>query len=115
MLMPKRMKHRKVQRGRRRGFAKGGANIDFGDFGLKILENGWITSRQIEAARVALTRKVRRGFISEKYEELIEALYSDKTHIGVEADVIFEDGRTGTIKADLAIRDAAAAAIREAV
>ncbi len=61
MLMPKRAKHRKVQRGRRRGYAKGGSNIDFGEFGLKALEAGWITSRQIEAARVALTRHVKRG------------------------------------------------------
>lgn len=61
MLMPKRMKHRKVQRGRRRGTAKGGTNIDFGQFGLKALEAGWITSRQIEAARIALTRHVKRG------------------------------------------------------
>ena len=61
MLMPKRTKHRKVQRGRRRGFAKGGTNLDFGDYGLKALDNGWITSRQIEAARVALTRHVKRG------------------------------------------------------
>ena len=61
MLMPKRMKHRKVQRGRRKGAAKGGTNIDFGEFGLKALADGWITSRQIEAARIALTRKVKRG------------------------------------------------------
>ncbi|MDP7638136.1 MAG: 50S ribosomal protein L16 [Candidatus Hydrogenedentes bacterium] len=61
MLMPKRMKHRKVQRGRRRGMAKGGANIDFGEYGLKVMEDGWVTARQIEAARVALTRKVKRG------------------------------------------------------
>ncbi len=61
MLMPKRMKHRKVQRGRRQGAAKGGTNIDFGEFGLKALADGWITSRQIEAARIALTRKVKRG------------------------------------------------------
>ena len=61
MLMPKRTKHRKVQRGRRRGFAKGGTNLDFGDYGLKALCDGWITSRQIEAARVALTRHVKRG------------------------------------------------------
>ena len=61
MLMPKRMKHRKVQRGRRRGAAKGGTNIDFGQFGLKALDAGWITSRQIEAARIALTRHVKRG------------------------------------------------------
>lgn len=61
MLMPKRMKHRKVQRGRRRGAAKGGTNIDFGQFGLKALDAAWITSRQIEAARIALTRHVKRG------------------------------------------------------
>lgn len=61
MLMPKRMKHRKVQRGRRRGYTKGGANLDFGEYGLKALEAGWITSRQIEASRVAMTRKVQRG------------------------------------------------------
>lgn len=61
MLMPKRAKHRKVQRGRRRGLAKGGSRIDFGDFGLKALEAGWLTSRQIEAARVAMTRHIKRG------------------------------------------------------
>ncbi len=61
MLMPKRMKHRKVQRGRRQGASKGGTNIDFGEFGLKALADAWITSRQIEAARIALTRKVKRG------------------------------------------------------
>ena len=61
MLMPKRMKHRKVQRGRRRGASKGGTNVDFGEFGLKALEDGWITARQIEAARIALTRHIRRG------------------------------------------------------
>ena len=61
MLMPKRMKHRKVQRGRRKGAAKGGTNIDFGEYGLKALAGAWITARQIEAARIALTRKVKRG------------------------------------------------------
>ncbi|MCH7909397.1 MAG: 50S ribosomal protein L16 [Candidatus Hydrogenedentes bacterium] len=61
MLMPKRTKHRKVQRGRRRGLTKGGARIDFGEFGLKVLQAGWLTSRQIEAARIALTRHVKRG------------------------------------------------------
>lgn len=61
MLMPKRMKHRKVQRGRRRGFSKGGTNLDFGEFGLKALQDGWITARQIEATRIAITRKVKRG------------------------------------------------------
>ena len=61
MLMPKRAKHRKVQRGRRRGAAKGGTRVDFGEYGLKALGDAWITSRQIEAARIALTRKVKRG------------------------------------------------------
>ncbi|MEA3032676.1 MAG: large subunit ribosomal protein [Sphingomonadales bacterium] len=61
MLMPKRVKHRKVHRGRRRGYAKGGNRVAFGEYGLKALENGWITNRQIEAARVAMTRKIKRG------------------------------------------------------
>jgi large subunit ribosomal protein L16 len=61
MLMPKRVKHRKVQRGRRAGATKGGASVDFGQFGLKATTTGWVTSRQIEAARIALTRHVKRG------------------------------------------------------
>ncbi len=61
MLMPKRTKHRKVQRGRRSGMSKGGTNIDFGQFGLKATEDGWVTARQIEAARIAMTRKIKRG------------------------------------------------------
>lgn len=61
MLMPKRMKHRKVQRGRRSGASKGSTNIDFGEFGLKAMSDGWVTARQIEAARIALTRHVKRG------------------------------------------------------
>lgn len=61
MLSPKRVKFRKQQRGRRRGKAYRGCNIDFGEFGLKALEPAWITNRQIEAARVALTRYVKRG------------------------------------------------------
>lgn len=61
MLMPKRAKHRKVQRGRRAGFSKGGNSVDFGEYGLKALAAGWVTARQIEAARIALTRHVRRG------------------------------------------------------
>ena len=60
MLMPKRVKFRKTQRGRRRGKATRGATIAFGDFGLKALEPGWITQRQIEASRVALTRMMKR-------------------------------------------------------
>lgn len=61
MLMPKRTKYRKVQRGRRAGYTKGSAKVDFGEYGLKAQEAGWVTARQIEAARVALTRHVRRG------------------------------------------------------
>ena len=61
MLMPKKVKYRKQQRGRRRGKAWRGSTIAFGDYGLKVLEAGWITDRQIEAARVAVTRFVKRG------------------------------------------------------
>jgi large subunit ribosomal protein L16 len=61
MLMPKRVKHRKVMRGRRKGNSKGGTGVTFGEYGLKSLERGWITNRQIEAARVAMTRKMKRG------------------------------------------------------
>ena len=61
MLAPKKVKHRKVHRGHRRGMAKGGTEIHFGDYGLVALEPAWITNRQIEAARVAITRHIRRG------------------------------------------------------
>lgn len=61
MLSPKRVKHRKQQRGKRRGKAYRGSSISFGQYGLKALEPGWINNRQIEAARVALTRKIKRG------------------------------------------------------
>lgn len=60
MLMPKRVKYRKVQKGRRAGKAYRGSKISFGDFGLKALEAAWITSRQIESCRVALSRKMKR-------------------------------------------------------
>jgi large subunit ribosomal protein L16 len=60
MLMPKRVKYRKAQRGRRAGKAYRGSSVAFGDYGLKALEPAWITSRQIEACRVALTRKMKR-------------------------------------------------------
>ncbi len=59
--MPKRVKWRKQHRGNMRGMAKGGTSVSFGDFGLRSLEPGWITSRQIEAARVAMTRHIKRG------------------------------------------------------
>jgi large subunit ribosomal protein L16 len=61
MLLPKKTKFRKQQRGRMRGFAKGQTAVQFGDFGLKALEPAWITNREIEAARVAMTRKIKRG------------------------------------------------------
>lgn len=61
MLMPKRTKYRKQQRGRRRGKAYRGSNVEFGEYGLKALEPAWITSRQIEAARIAMTRYIKRG------------------------------------------------------
>jgi large subunit ribosomal protein L16 len=61
MLLPKRVKHRKQQRGRMAGAAKGGTNVEFGQYGLKALEPGWVTNRQIEAARVAMTRHIKRG------------------------------------------------------
>jgi large subunit ribosomal protein L16 len=61
MLMPKKVKFRKQQRGRMRGKAWKGSKVSFGEYGLKVLEPGWITARQIEAARVAMTRYVKRG------------------------------------------------------
>ena len=61
MLMPKRVKHRKEQRGRMKGMAKGGSKLSFGEYGLQSVEPGWVTSKQIEAARVALTRYIKRG------------------------------------------------------
>ncbi len=61
MLMPKRVKYRKQQRGRVRGKAHSGSTITFGQYGLKALEAYWITSRQIEAARIAITRHIKRG------------------------------------------------------
>jgi large subunit ribosomal protein L16 len=61
MLLPKRVKHRKVQKGRRRGMAYRGSELHSGQFGLQALEVGWITNRQIEAARVAINRHVKRG------------------------------------------------------
>lgn len=61
MLMPKRVKHRKVHRGRRKGVARSGTEVNFGEYGLQALEEAWITSRQIESARIAITRAVKRG------------------------------------------------------
>ena len=61
MLMPRKVAHRKHQRGRMRGETKGGSQITFGEYGIQALEPGWITARQIEAARIAMTRHVKRG------------------------------------------------------
>src|SRR5262247_1357212 len=61
MLMPRKVRHRKQQRGRMTGAAKGGTRLSFGDYGIQALEPGWVTNRQIEAARVAMTRHIRRG------------------------------------------------------
>jgi large subunit ribosomal protein L16 len=61
MLMPKKVKHRKQHRGRTTGTAKGGTTVTHGDYGIQALEPGWITARQIEAARIAMTRHIKRG------------------------------------------------------
>ena len=61
MLMPRRVKHRKQQRGRMKGQTKGGDGLSFGEYGIQALEPGWITARQIEAARIAMTRHIKRG------------------------------------------------------
>jgi large subunit ribosomal protein L16 len=61
MLMPRKTQHRKHHRGRTRGVAKGGTSLNFGEYGIQALEPGWISARQIEAARIAMTRSIRRG------------------------------------------------------
>jgi large subunit ribosomal protein L16 len=61
MLLPKRIKHRKQQRGRMGGKSKGQTSVQFGEFGLQALEPGWVNNRQIESARIAMTRKIKRG------------------------------------------------------
>ncbi len=61
MLLPKKVKYRKVHRGRRAGVSRGQTEVQFGDYGIKSLEAGWLTNRQIEAARIAMTRKIKRG------------------------------------------------------
>jgi large subunit ribosomal protein L16 len=61
MLLPKRVKYRKTQRGKMRGLAKGGTYLAFGEYGIKAIDRGWVTNRQLEAARVAISRFVKRG------------------------------------------------------
>src|ERR671939_600754 len=74
MLMPKKVKHRKQMKGRMTGTAQRGADISFGEYGLKTLEPGWITDRQIEAARIAMTRHVKPGRILYEIEGVSEQL-----------------------------------------
>jgi large subunit ribosomal protein L16 len=59
--MPRKVRHRKQQRGRRQGLSKGGTEVTFGEYGIQALEPGWVTARQIEAARIAMTRHIKRG------------------------------------------------------
>jgi large subunit ribosomal protein L16 len=61
MLMPRKVRHRKTQRGRMNGMAKGGTRLAFGDYGIQAIEPAWVTNRQIEAARIAMTRHIKRG------------------------------------------------------
>jgi large subunit ribosomal protein L16 len=61
MLMPRKVRHRKTQRGRMNGMAKGGTRLAFGDYGIQAIEPAWLTNRQIEAARIAMTRHIKRG------------------------------------------------------
>ena len=61
MLMPRKVKHRKQQRGRTKGISKGASAVSYGEYGIQVLEPGWITARQIEAARIAMTRHIKRG------------------------------------------------------
>jgi len=61
MLMPRKVAHRKHHRGRTKGLTKGGSGLNFGEYGIQALEPGWITARQIEAARIAMTRSIKRG------------------------------------------------------
>jgi large subunit ribosomal protein L16 len=61
MLMPRKVKHRKQHRGRTQGMTKGGSSLSFGEYGIQALEPGWLTARQIEAARIAMTRAIKRG------------------------------------------------------
>src|SRR5215208_8017661 len=61
MLMPRKVAHRKHHRGRMNGMTKGGAHLSFGEYGIQALEPGWLTARQIEAARIAMTRSIKRG------------------------------------------------------
>lgn len=89
MLSPNRVKYRKVQKGRMRGKAKGGDVVSFGDFGLQALECGWLTSRQVEAARIAINRRVKRG------GKLYIRVYPDKPISKKPAETRMGKGKSG--------------------
>ncbi len=90
MLAPKRTKHRKQQKGRMRGRAKGGDTVSFGDFGLQTLECGRITARQIEAARIAITRKIKKS------GKVYIRLFPDKPITKKPAETRMGKGKGGT-------------------
>jgi large subunit ribosomal protein L16 len=86
-MMPKRVKYRKMHRGRRRGAASRGSTLSFGEYGLKALENGWITNIQIEAARVALARQTHRG------GKVIVRMFPDKPYTKKPAETRMGKGK----------------------
>ena len=90
MLQPKRLKHRKVHRGRRKGPATSGNNVDFGEYGLKAMACHWITARQIESARIAITRHLRRG------GKVWVRLFSDKAVSKKAAETRMGGGKAAT-------------------
>ena len=90
MLQPKRTKHRKIIRGRRKGVATTGSTINFGEFGLKALGTDWISARQIEAARVAVTRRLRRG------GQVWVRIFPDKPISKKPAETRMGGGKSGT-------------------
>ena len=93
MLMPRKVRHRKTHRGRMTGASKGGTKITFGDFGIQALEPGWITNRQIEAARIAMTRYIKRGgkvWINIFPDKPVTQKPAEATPVVKEADPEFE-------------------------
>ncbi len=89
-LMPSRVKFRKHQRGRMKGIATAGSKLVFGEFGIKAIENGWLTSTQIEAARVAISRKLKRG------GKVWIKVFPDKTYSKKPAETRMGKGKGGT-------------------
>ena len=87
MLLPKKTKFRKVHRGRMRGDSRGQTAVQYGDYGIKALERGWVTNRQIEAARIAMTRKIKRG------GKVWSNLFPDKTYTKKQAETRMGSGK----------------------